>query len=118
MGRVVGDLAEPDAARSGTAVGHLDRADHEDFALMAAPAAALTGSFLLRQTSSVLSTSIRPDSRLRPGATMLRRSLAHVTKPICRSRGRADVAVAAPRCRWNGWPSGRRPGTRWSAAAE
>src|SRR3954470_16562687 len=42
----------------------------------------------------------------------------HTTaRPICRSRGRAGVAVAAPRCRWNGWPSGRRPKTTGSAAA-
>jgi hypothetical protein len=30
IGRVVGDLGEPDAARPGAAVGHFDRADHED----------------------------------------------------------------------------------------
>ena len=40
ISRVVGDLARPDAARPGAAVGHFDRADHEDFALVAAPAAA------------------------------------------------------------------------------
>ena len=75
-GRIIGDLFEADSAGAGTAVPHLDGADDEDRALMAAPAAAGGGSFLLRHGSSVSSTSTRPASRVRPGASMLRRSLA------------------------------------------
>ena len=44
--RVVGDLAETDAAGAGTAVRDLDGADEEDFALMAATAAAGHGIVL------------------------------------------------------------------------
>jgi hypothetical protein len=40
VGRVVGDLGETDAAGSGAAVLHLDGADDQHFALMAASAAA------------------------------------------------------------------------------
>jgi len=46
---------------------------------MTAPAA---GSFLLRQTISVSSTSTRPASGLRPGASMLRRSLAQISQAV------------------------------------
>src|SRR3954467_3410445 len=40
IGRIVGHLLEADATGAGSAVLDLDGADHEDFALMAAPAAA------------------------------------------------------------------------------
>ena len=40
VSRVIGHLAEADAAGTGTAILDLDRADDEDFALMAAPATA------------------------------------------------------------------------------
>ena len=69
------------------------------------------GKFLALGFSS---TSTRPASGLRSGArcgAAWRRS----ARPSCRSRGRADVAVARPRCRWSGWPSDRPPRTRWSA---
>ena len=36
--------------------------------------------------------------------------------PSCRSRERVGVAVAAPRCRWNGSPSDRPPRTKWQPA--
>ena len=80
--RVVGDLGKADAAGAGAAVRDLDGADEEDFALMAAPAAAGRGSFLLRQTISVSSTSTRPARGLRPAATMLPRSLAQISQAV------------------------------------
>jgi len=40
VGRIIGDLVEPDAAGAATAVLDLDCADHKHFALMAAPATA------------------------------------------------------------------------------
>jgi hypothetical protein len=46
---------------------------------MAAPAATLDRSSLLRQAISVLSTSTKPASGLRPAASMMRRSLAKIS---------------------------------------
>ena len=46
------------------------------------PPPPITGSFLLRQTISVSSTSTRPASGLRPGASMLRRSLAQSSQAV------------------------------------
>jgi hypothetical protein len=96
--RVIGHLTEPDAAGAGPAVLDLDRADDEDFALMAAAATAVT--VLLRQTISVSSTSTRPASALRPGAIMLRRSLAAISqadlyepKPSWRCSCRAEMPL-------------------------
>ena len=76
--RVIGHFAKADTAGTGAAVLDLHRTGHEDFAFMAASAAASEGSFLLLQMISVLSTSTGPASGLRPGATMLRRSLANI----------------------------------------
>ena len=53
--------------------------------------------------------STRLASTLRPGATMLGAAWRRSATLSCRSRERAGVAVAGPRCRWNGWPSDRRP---------
>jgi hypothetical protein len=75
-GRVISDLAEADAAGAKPAVFDLDGADDQHFALMAAPATAGDRIILLRQGISVSSTSTRPARGLRPGASVLQRSLA------------------------------------------
>jgi hypothetical protein len=75
-GRVIGHLAQPDAAGPSTTVLDFDGADDQDLALVAATATARQGSFLLRQVISVSSTSTRPASRPRSGASILQRSLA------------------------------------------
>src|SRR3954466_14324160 len=46
IGRIVGHLLEADATGAGSAVLDLDGADHENFAMMAAPAAAGQGIVL------------------------------------------------------------------------
>src|SRR6516165_9122572 len=47
----------------------------------------VTGSFLLRQTISVSSTSTRPASGLRPGASMPQRSLAQISHAVLGAEG-------------------------------
>ena len=50
----------------------------------------------------------RPGRRARCGRHDARRSWRTAATPSSRSRERVGVAVAAPRCRWNGSPSDRR----------
>ena len=78
--RVIGHLAEADTAGTGSAILDLDRADDENFAVMAASATAGERIVWLRQMISVSSTSTRPARALRPAATMLRRSLAAISQ--------------------------------------
>ena len=78
LGRIVGHLGKTDAA--GTVILDLDRPDDEDLALVTASAATGQRIMLLRQAISVSSTSIRPASGLRLGATMLWRSLAQISQ--------------------------------------
>ncbi|MBV8737095.1 MAG: hypothetical protein JO007_07525 [Alphaproteobacteria bacterium] len=80
--RVIGHLLKVDTAGTGPAVLHFDRTDDEDVALMTAPPPPAVGSFLLRQAISVSSTSTRPYSGLRSGATMLARSLAQSSQAV------------------------------------
>jgi hypothetical protein len=75
-GRVIGDLVQPDAAGTKTSVLDLEGADDQHFALMAAPAPAGDRIVLAGHMISVSSTSTRPASGFRSGASMLRRSLA------------------------------------------
>src|SRR5260370_20841308 len=69
-GRGIGHLAQADAA--GAAVRDLRRAGDQHFALMAAPATAGGGSVFASASDLGFSTSTRPASGLRPGASMLR----------------------------------------------
>jgi hypothetical protein len=91
-GRVVGHLGETDGA--GTAILDPDGTDDDDLALMTA-SATRAPDMLLRQATSVSSTSTSPVNGLRFGATLLLRSLAQISQRICTSRERADVAVAS-----------------------
>ena len=57
------------------------------------------------------SISAIPARSARAGATMARRSLAHNSQADYRSPAQAASAIAAPKFRWSGWPSDRRPRT-------
>jgi len=80
--RVVGHLAQANATGAKAAVFDLDGADDQHFAVMAAPATAGDGVVLLRHAISVSSTSTRPARGLRPGASMLQRSLAQTSHAV------------------------------------
>jgi hypothetical protein len=123
-GRIVGHLLQADATGASPAVRDRNGADHEYLAVMAAPAAA--GQGIVRRSGDRSCRGRRSrfprPRRARPGGCDRRppccAAVWHTTaRPICRSRGRAGVAAAAPRCRCNGWPSDRRPRTIGSAAA-
>src|SRR5215218_5900596 len=77
IGRIVGHLLEADATGAGSAVLDLDGADHENFALMAAPAAAGQGIVLAAADDLGFVDFDEPGQGARSLATMLRRSLAH-----------------------------------------
>src|SRR3954447_316642 len=77
IGRIVGHLLEADATGAGPAILDLDGADHEDFALMAAPAAAGQGIVLAAADDLGFVDLDEAGKGLRSPATMLRRSLAH-----------------------------------------
>ena len=80
--RIIGDLAQANAPGAAAAILDLNGTDDQDFALMAASAATGDRIVLLRQAISVSSTSTMPASGLRPGASMLRRSLAQSSHAV------------------------------------
>src|ERR1700756_4327673 len=84
-GRIIGDLAEADAAGTAAAVLDLNGAEDQHFALMTASAPLVTGPFLLRQTISVSSTSTRPASELRSGASIARPTTTRSSSSRCNS---------------------------------
>ena len=105
VGRVVGHLGEPDAAGSGAAVLDLDGADDQHFALMAAPAAA--GQRIVLAAAGDLGfvdldqTGEWVAVRRHHAAAQLG---AEQPRGLVGAEVGAGVAVAKPRCRWNGWP--------------
>ena len=101
VGRIVGHLVQADAAGAGAAVlAPRRRRRSASCPDGCARRRRSAGSFLLRQGISVSSTSTRPASALRPGATMLRRSLPHSSqalryepKPSWRCSCRAEMPL-------------------------
>jgi hypothetical protein len=81
-GRVISDLAQADTAGAKAAVLDLDGADNQHFAVMATPTTARDRIVFVRQAISVSSTSTSPASGLRPGASMLQRSLAQSSHAV------------------------------------
>ena len=115
LGGIVLDGEQRDAAWAAGV--HLDRAGDRHLALMAAPAAA--GEGIVFCGRGFRSRRPRPGRRAGPGRARPCCGAAwrRAARRSCTTRGRAAFAAAARRCRWNGSPSGRRPRTRWSAAA-
>ena len=85
-GRVIGHVAQPDAAGPAPLSTTSTAPTTRTFPWWLRPPPSISGSFLLRQLISVSSTSTRPASGLRSGASMLQRSLAQSTTLSYRSR--------------------------------
>ena len=81
-GRVIGDLAEADAAGAEAAVLDLDRADDQHFALMTAPATASDRVVFAAAGDFGFIDLDEAGSGLRPGASMLQRSLAQISHAV------------------------------------
>jgi hypothetical protein len=76
------DLTEADAAEAKPAVLDLNGADDQHFALMAASAPAGDRMVFAGHAISISNTSTRPANGLRPGASMLQRSLAQSSHAV------------------------------------